>query len=992
MKRMVRSEIPGDKRPVEMAGWEVHFLDFELSAGEFLHLVVEQLGIDVAVRLLDPAKETIVEVDSPTGSLGFEELVTVASETGVYRFEIAAPEKDIEPGRYVFEKRAQRRASNDDRAWVAADRAYHEARQLLKKRQYRPAIEVLRSTLETWQRLELPRREAEARDHLYRAHRALEEFEPALAECEQALAWYRILGDSRLAGTLLNAATLHIISLGDPDPAIDRLHEALPLFEARGFRRGVALTLSRLGLAYRHKGRLQRALSYYERALEEARSFDRPGLEASILIDSGAVLLSLHDSKEAGVLYSQAEDLYWAMDDPRGLAGALTGLARVAVQEGEFPQAERFLEQALAELGNEGHLRSRAGVLHTLGEVRRLQGDLPRARGHLETALELTRQAKDRRSEASIRLSLGHVLAEDDPESGLEQHDRAREIFKQADNHAGTASARVRGAQALLKLRRPHEAWERLQPALRAVEELRFATERSDLRLAYFSFRQEYFEIGLEVLLRLHDLEPDRGLARRAFRLHDRRLARELLDSLMLDRTVRDRADPAVLDRERAIEQQLRDQAGREPSEVRSSEIGELIAELYRLRAEIHAGEARAPETVGLEQVQTELLDGDTLLLVYALGEERSFLWAVSAAEWGLEVLPGRQSIERTAGKLRSHLVETRERKQEARAKAARDLSEMLLGPVAPRLAGQRLAIVADGELQAIPFAALPEPGGDDDAFLIRRHEIVTLPSVTRLALLRRRSDTRAKSGKIAVFADPVFASDDPRVRGSAGGGDGQAARRDDPGERELKKTELERGYSGHQADLYVRLPGTRREAEAILDRAPGEGHLVAMDFEASRDRFLGISWGDYRILHLATHAILYPEPELSGLVLSQVDAEGQEIDGLVPTVEIARLEVPVDLVVLSACQTGAGKAVRGEGLLGLAWAFLNAGSRSVIASLWTVSDQSTSELMIAFYEGYLNQGLPPAAALRQAQLSLLDRPGSTPWEWAGFVLQGDWR
>ena len=991
-QKIRRVEIPGEKTPIEMEGWEVHHLDFDLDADEFLHFAVEQHGVDVVVRLFvldEPDREPLVEVDSPTGTLGVEELVAVIPEKNRYRFEIAAPAKQVKPGHYLFTIQARRKATENDREWVTADRSYHRGRRQLKNREYRLAIESLSSTLDTWQRLALPRREAETRDHLYRCHKALDELYPALAECERALAWYRVLGDSRLAGSLLNAATIQI-SLGHPDAALERLREALPLFEERDFQRGVALALSRLGLAYLKKGRLQRSLSYYEEALAKARSIGRTTLEGSILVDSGTALLSLHRSQDALERYSQAVELYRQLEDPPNMAMALNGLARAGEQLGELDEAEELLRQALVTLGK-AHPRSRAAVLHTLGNVRRQRQDPEQAREYFEQALELVRQAGDLQSEAQILLSLGYLLVESgDPQSGLELHDRAQELYETSGNGAGVASARVRGGEALRDLGRLQEAWRRLAPALGTIEVLRATTERSDLRISYFGFRQEYFEIAHDLLMRWHEVDPQSGHDREAFRLHEHRLARELLDSLALEHTMRDQADPALLEKERVLEQQLREQVGKELSQARQRLIGELIAELHRVRSEIEADEVPPPELVELEQVQSTLLDPDTLLLVYALGEQRSFLWAVSTQERTTEILPGREEIEALTRSFIRRMAGIRQREQRARAEIGKRLSDMLLGPVAPRLAGQRLVIVGGGELQQIPFAALPTPGAPADQFLIREHEIVTLPSVSVLAALRRRAGHAAKQARIATFADPVFSTKDPRVR--EGSDEALTDLQATPDDLELKRAEIEIASKDLKADPTARLPGTRREAEAILEMAWGAGHLLAVGFEASRETFLDTSWESYQILHLATHALLHPQPELSALVLAQVSQDGRRLDGLLPAVEIARLDLPLELVVLSACQTGVGQAVRGEGVLGLARAFLNAGSRRVVASLWKVSDRRTSDLMIAFYDGHLNRRLAPATALRQAQLSMLERPGSSPWDWAGFVLQGDWR
>jgi CHAT domain-containing protein len=175
---------------------------------------------------------------------------------------------------------------------------------------------------------------------------------------------------------------------------------------------------------------------------------------------------------------------------------------------------------------------------------------------------------------------------------------------------------------------------------------------------------------------------------------------------------------------------------------------------------------------------------------------------------------------------------------------------------------------------------------------------------------------------------------------------------------------------------------------------APRGESLLAVDFRASREVAMSNDIGAYRILHFATHGLLDDQhPELSGVVLSLVDEAGKPRDGFLRLNEIYNLRLRADLVVLSACQTGLGKEVRGEGLIGLTRGFMYAGARSVAASLWKVDDVATRELMKRFYGKMFKSGLKPAAALRAAQLEMSQtRQWQSPYYWAGFVLQGEWR
>jgi CHAT domain-containing protein len=197
----------------------------------------------------------------------------------------------------------------------------------------------------------------------------------------------------------------------------------------------------------------------------------------------------------------------------------------------------------------------------------------------------------------------------------------------------------------------------------------------------------------------------------------------------------------------------------------------------------------------------------------------------------------------------------------------------------------------------------------------------------------------------------------------------------------------------GHGGGGLPRLRFTRREADAILAAAPGAG-LRALDFRASRATAASASLRDYRFVHFATHGMLDSlHPELSGLVLSLVDAEGRPQNGYLDLQDVYNLDLPAELVVLSACETALGRAVSGEGLVGLTRGFMYAGAQRVVASLWRVDDVATAELMGRFYRAMLRGGRRPADALRQAKVDMWKQgEWRSPYYWAAFEMQGEWR
>jgi CHAT domain-containing protein len=523
------------------------------------------------------------------------------------------------------------------------------------------------------------------------------------------------------------------------------------------------------------------------------------------------------------------------------------------------------------------------------------------------------------------------------------------------------------------------------------------------LRTAYLARYHERYELLVDVLMRLHRARPRDDFDVQAFEAAEAARARGLMDLLVLSGAdIRGGVDPGLLERERsaraaldeATKQELKLRAaprsGADPGETVSG-VERAAAALADVEAEVQVRSPRyaaltQPRPLALAAIQGQALDPDTVLLEYALGREHSYLWAVTTTSLKSYELPPRADVEVLARKVYRNWSAGPEANE---SEAAADLGQLLLGPVAGRLGHKRLLVVADGALEYVPFAALPQPGATGGGRpLVVDHEVVSVPSASTLVVLRQEEEGRAPARRsVAILADPVFSRDDPRV-GHPGG---EAAEMAHP---EPRSSRLDRSSRDVGLQRFERLPGTRREAAIIADLAGHSEVLEALDFQASRAAATDPDLSQYRIVHFATHGILDSRyPELSGIVLSLVDEDGKPQDGFLPVQDVYNLKLGADLVVLSACQTALGKEVRGEGLVGLVRGFMYAGSPRVLASLWRVPDAPTAALMRRFYTGMLSGSLRPAAALRAAQVALLgDRRWSAPYAWAGFTLEGEWK
>ena len=391
-----------------------------------------------------------------------------------------------------------------------------------------------------------------------------------------------------------------------------------------------------------------------------------------------------------------------------------------------------------------------------------------------------------------------------------------------------------------------------------------------------------------------------------------------------------------------------------------------------------------------LPQVQA-LLDNETTLVAYRLGDPRSYVWVVASDRVETVVLPNRASIESLAEQAYRSISSRRFWKKGRGNRELCSLAETVLFPVAASIKTPRIVVVPDGALAYIPFALLPKETNVDCVErvpLLREHEVVYLPSASVLQPLRGRERPESSAARLALFADPVFEANDPRVGKTtiairpeqklAGRHDGEAP----------QPLSLLRSSPGR----LQRLTYSRREAEVIGRWMPPERRDMFLDFEAAKERVIAGDLSRHQIVHFATHGLLNDRRAgLSGVALSLVGPSGKPTDGILWGHEIRALDFSAELVVISGCQTGLGVAVRGEAVQGLAQAFMAAGARRLLVSLWRVDDRRTADLMGRFYRGLLVESMPPAAALRAAQLEAFDA-GWPPVDWAGFVLQGDWR
>jgi CHAT domain-containing protein len=400
--------------------------------------------------------------------------------------------------------------------------------------------------------------------------------------------------------------------------------------------------------------------------------------------------------------------------------------------------------------------------------------------------------------------------------------------------------------------------------------------------------------------------------------------------------------------------------------------------------------ELTQPTAYDVTQIQDEVIDDDqTALLEFMLGKESSYAWVVRKKGIKFYELPAEATINAAAQEVYKLISNKPDNDTDRRLnEVTEQLAQMILRPMAEELNAQRLIVVADGALHFVPFQLLPSPSGTHEP-LIANHEIVNAPSASILGQLRKHKQHRRPGTRLlAAFGDPVFAANYAEYKRSGSGESLASVQMQNAVWRDLE-------FVGDKLDPATIQPleFSKFELQKLSDLG-GAASFVARGFEASKEVLTHLDLSQFSVLHFATHGLFDPKrPESSGLLLSMLDSAGRPQNGFITIADVYSLNAPVDLVVLSACRTGLGKDVRGEGLIGLTSGFMHAGASSVAASLWKVDDQATSELMEHFYSNMLEKSMRPADALRAAQNTLRADPRwQSPHFWAAFTLQGEYR
>ena len=1006
------------ERPLK--GGEIHSYRLSLTPGQFFYALVEQKEIDVRVFLFGPDGQQLGETDSPNDKWGTEPVLLVADKGGDYRVEVRSQNNKAAPGRYDIKMVSLREATLADKNLVRAQRLVEEDAKLGSQANAvakRTAIEKLQEALQLFASSGETYRQALTLRLMVGRLAQLNDFRNVLKYSKEGLSLAQSLNDRRLEGSFENFIGGASDFLGEVKEALVHFERAVVLARQNGSKSLEASALNNIGKIYGDASDQQRALEYYLQALPIYKSLGNHIAEGIALNNIGTAYNRLGEPNKAIEYLQQALSKFRAAatgKNNESLTLTIIGEAYSRMQNHE--QALSYFNQARTIQQQTGNKAQEAETLDNIGALYSQQDQPQKAVEYHQQALQLLRAAGIVRREAISLINLGHVYTVlGRPDQGLDYFTQSLSIFRRLGDLNNAAKALEGRARAEQQRGNLSESRKDIEESLVLIETVRAYSGSQQLRASYLASQEKAYEFYVDLLMQQDAKEPGKGHDAEALQASERGRARsltEMLNEAHVDILQGVSAD--LVQKERDIRESLNAKAQRQIQltaakgnqqeiDTLNKEISALEDDYQQVQAAIRkASPAYAaltqPQPLSLKEIQ-EQLDSSTILLEYALGDEQSYLWVVTRDSLKTYKLPKREQVQtlarqvyetvtaRSVAKSLESPAQRHRRIAEADTQfqqAAGELSRMILAPAAAEFGNKRLVVVADGALQYVPFAALSL---GQRRPLILDHEVVNLPSASAFAIQRENLSHRQSAPKaVAVIADPVFSIDDARFKAGAP----VAVSNEQSSTRIIEHLT---GSANGQLSIQ-RLPFTRQEAERILAVAPRESSMKALDFRASRSVATSDELSKYRYVHFATHGYVdTTRAGLSAIVLSMIDEQGKPQDGFLRVHDIYNLKLPAELVVLSACETGLGKEVKGEGIEGLTRGFMYAGARRVVVSLWNVNDKATASLMQRLYTGMLRNNKTPAAALRAAQIEMLrTAQWQSPYYWAAFVMQGEWK
>jgi len=883
---------------------------------------------------------------------------------------------------------------------LVADSLYALGTKLRLGKEPQMAIENLQKALDIYYNIQDERGEAEVLGG-FGAMYFDQDYQKSFSYYQEALKKREKVDDRQLIGNTLNSlGSVYLKYFEDFPMAILWFNKAEAIRTGLGDINALHTTQSLKANAYmaageklNNTGKYAEALEYLEKALEISRRLNERTDLAYALNQMGFVYSNLGEYNMAVDKINEAAAIMKEENNITGLAGVYNQLGIVLQMSGRVEKASEYFNNSLKIYEENKDQANEISLLSNLGTLFFDTKDYIKAEEYHLKALHISREIKDKDLEVNCLLNLANdqsllgklVEARSAYESGLEiarSLNSSDLIWKLIAGMADNYERRGENDKAI----------ELNDSALKILEGIRSTLQTEEQKASFMARERFAFEYVINMLCGFHEKDKTKGYDILAFQYAERSKSRAFLDLLteslanikegvngdllkkqdevLVSLTQAKQSLEQELKTEQADQQKINELKGKiKVSEEDLSKINQEIRKTNPRYADLHY-----PEPVTLKQAQALCPDKNTVILEYSVGDSSSSLWVITRSSHQLFRLPARKALQEQIEPFRFALLNPEQNNNDFFINGGYSLYRQLLQPAEPYLTKKsKLVIIPDGILNYLPFEVLltnDKVAGEETLFsslpfLVKKYPISygQSASVLKSLLSEQKSikDTDSDNKKFVAFGDPVYEN-----ANDTSGLSVKSYKRLEYSGKEIEN--IASLFKKGNAEVYLRNDATEENVKK-------EGELKKFNY-----------------IHFATHGFIdESKPDFSSLVLTKNNNSIE--DGFLQATEIFNLDLKADLVVLSACQTGLGKLVRGEGMVGLTRAFMYAGTPTVMVSLWSVSDVSTSTLMREFYRNLVKEKLSKTDALRNAQLSMLGNEKSAhPFYWAPFVLVGDWR
>ncbi len=832
---------------------------------------------------------------------------------------------------------------------------YQDAKDARREEDYKKSIENFEKAIELARKIESPEHELKCLRQLSFTYRLSEEIDSFFSLNREALEIARrIRNRQEQVDCLFNIAFYYRNKDNNYSQALRHYEEALRIARTVKDQERESECLTNIGEIYIQLGNYDKALEYQKNALKIAQEkLELEKTKKDVLVAKDLNKIGVTYRKKYAFQTQDKNDLDNALanhkeslriarkiEDVETVVEALTNIGMACIDLENYPEALKYFKLALEKAEIVEDLEEKANLYINIGLVNSLQGNYDLSLKYFQEAINTASSAGKENIlwEAYFEIATAHLRQGN--------HEKSLENYKKSISFIEKIRSRIQ------------------------LEEFKASYLASDKRI-------EAYQNTVNLLCMLHDSEPEKDHNIEAFGYLERAKARAFLDRLEVSQVnISQGVDIELLSQEEEELQKisslnlslLTPGLDNEQENSIKEKIGlseeriETLKRKIRLSSPAYA-DLKYPQIITLEQTQKQMLDSKTAFLEYSLGKENSYAFVITKEKFKIFQIPSAKKIKEQVSEYLMAITD----KENQDFSIGHELFRMLVLPGLDEKT-EKLIFVPDGILHYLPFEALLSQK-DKKRWLIEDYKIAYTPSISSLReIIRHKRISEIKPKKdLLAFGDPFFGSDEEVASARASS----------------------QSISPVGAFNVSRLEFSGMEVERIASLFKKTKIDVFKRKEASEEKLKDLNLGDYKILHLATHCLIdNKKPDRSSIVFSIGNAQAE--DEILQMREVFNLKMNSDLITLSACQTGLGEFIRGEGIEGLSRAFFYAGASSALISLWAVHDQATSQFMERYYF-HLRSSKSIMDALQKTKLEMINSDIlSHPYYWAGFIITGN--